>query len=156
MSKQPDNNSSTKNPVGRFMVATGAVIELKDSGKILIVQRAKDLDWQPNEWEITYGRIDQFENPEDGLKREISEEIGIQDIKVDDILTVWHIFRGGKKIVENDLIGITYWCKTDTEEVKLSSEHQDYKWVTPNEALEIISVEGIKRDVLKFIEKRDK
>jgi len=138
------------------MVAAGGVIELKDSGKILIAQRAKDLDWQPNEWELMYGRIDQFEDPEAGLRRESREELGLADLEIIDVLVVWHILRGTQKIAENDLIGITYWCKTRSSEVKLSSEHQNYKWATPKEALKLIKLDGIRRDVLKFIEKRNK
>jgi len=51
------NTSTKENPVGRFMVAAGAIIELGDTGKILIIKRADDLDWQPGTWEIVYGRL---------------------------------------------------------------------------------------------------
>lgn len=138
------------------MVAVGAVIEFKDSNKILLVQRAKDLDWQPNEWEIIYGRIDQFEAPVGGLRREVSEEVGLSDLKVMDILEAWHLIRGTKKIAQNDLIGITFWVRTGQTKIKLTNEHQNYKWVAPQEALKIIQKEGLKRDVLKFIEKRSR
>ena len=38
------------------------------------------------------------------------------------------------------------------ENVTLSEEHAGYRWVEPEEALQLISVEGIKKDVAKFIE----
>jgi len=134
------------------MVAVGGVIELKNSGKILIIQRASNLDWNPDEWEIMYGRIDQFENPEDGLLREVKEEVGLNDLKIIDILEVWHIFRGTEKIPENEVIGITYWCRTNKSKIELSDEHKDYKWITPQEALEKIKVEGVRLNILKYIE----
>jgi 8-oxo-dGTP diphosphatase len=151
--RQPDNNSTADNPVGRFMVAVGAVVELGQSGKILISQRSDSLDWHPSEWETVYGRIDQFEDPEDGLRRELREETGLNDLEIVDLLTVWHILRGSEKLVENDLIGITYWCRTQTETIQLSQEHQAYQWVTPDEALKLVQVEGIRRDIQKFVEK---
>jgi len=142
----PDNHNSNENPVGRFMVAAGAIIELGTTGKILLAQRSKKLDWHPGEWEITYGRIAQFESPEEGLRREVKEELGLTDIEIGNVLRVWHIFRGSKK-PENDLVGITYRCRTNNEMVTLSDEHEQYAWVTPEEAVSMIHIEGIRKDV---------
>lgn len=149
--QQPHNHSTETNPVGRFMVAVGAVIEHKPSKKILIIQRSQNQDWQGGEWEIGYGRIDQFEDPVDGLRREQREETGLNDLTVGPILSVWHILRGTEKIPENDLIGVTYACSTKTQEITLSDEHSAYRWVEPEEALELIKVEGIRRDIKLFM-----
>lgn len=147
--KDPNNKSTVANPVGRFMVAVGAVIELKNTRKILILKRSNKLDWHAGEWEIHYGRIAQFENCETSLRREIKEETGITDIKIIEPLTAWHIFRGREK-AENELIGITFHCRTKTEKVKISSEHSGYRWVKPKEALKLIKIEGVKRDVESY------
>lgn len=150
MNKNPDNTSSKSNPVGRFMVAAGAVIELKDTGKILIIQRSDKIDWHAGIWEICYGRIAQFEDAESGLRREVAEEVGIKDIELLDILRVWHMFRGAES-AENELIGITYHCRTNTENVILSKEHSQFQWVMPQKAMELIQNEGIKKDIDHFI-----
>jgi len=150
MINQPHNQSTATNPVGRFMVAVGAVIENIDSGKILIIQRASTQDWRGGEWEIDYGRIDQFEDPIDGLKREIKEEVGITDLHLKEVIRVWHMYRGPVS-AENDLIGITYYCQTQMQNVQLSEEHIAYQWVTPEEALEVIKTEGIREDITRFI-----
>lgn len=149
--EQPNNHSTKENPLGRFMVAIEAIIELENSGKILIIQRSETMDWHPNEWEIIYGRIDQFEDTQTGLKREIREEVSITDIKIINILRVWHMFRGSEQIAENEILGVTYHCKTAQLQPKLSHEHQAYKWVTPEEALQLIKVEGIKNDILNYV-----
>lgn len=151
MTTQPNNQSTDINPVGRFMVAIGAVIEHAKTGKILLLQRTNDQDWNSGEWEVTYGRIDQFEDTETGLKREVREEVGITDLLLGKAFSVWHIFRGPEK-ANNELIGITYHCITHQDEPILSSEHQAFKWVTPEQALDLIKVEGIRRDVQRFIE----
>ena len=102
---ETNNKSTTDNPVGRFMVAVGAVIELEGTGKIQLNKRSAKLDWHPNEWEIIYGRIDQHEGPINGLKREIQEETGLEDIQIHEILSVWQIYRGQEEKPENELIG---------------------------------------------------
>ena len=150
LTSNPININTTENPIGRFMVAVGAVIESANTGKILVCKRSKNLDFQPNEWEITYGRLAQFEEPEQGLRREVKEELGLKDLKVERILSIWHIYRGEEK-GENELIGITYYCSTSSNAIKLSEEHDEFRWIKPEEALELIEVEGIKRDIQKFI-----
>lgn len=150
---EPNNKSTTENPVGRFMVAVGAVIELEGTGKILLNKRSSKLDWQPGEWEIMYGRIDQHEGPLGGLKREIREETGIEELDIHEVLSVWHIYRGQEQSAENELIGITYHVSTKQEEIKISGEHEDYGWFDPEEAAEMVNVDGIKRDILNYIRK---
>ncbi len=149
MMREPNNKSTRANPVGRFMVAVGAIIELQNTGKILILKRNSNLDWHAGEWEIHYGRVAQFEGLEDSLKREAHEETGLTDIQIIKPLTAWHIFRGREK-AENELIGITYHCRTKTEKVKLSNEHREYRWVTPAAALKLIKIAGIRYDVENY------
>lgn len=146
----PDNKSTSYNPIGRFMVAGGGIIEYKKTGKILLIKRSDMLDWHPSEWEICYGRIAQFEDVEMGLRRELYEELGIKDLQIIKVLRVWHLFRGSKK-AKNELIGITYHCRTTQENIKLSKEHSQYQWIAPEKALKIIQVDGIKKDLIQFI-----
>lgn len=144
-----DNDNNEHNPVGRFMVATGAIIT-NNEGKILLIRRSTKLDWHPGEWEIMYGRIAQHEDPQDGLIREVKEELGIA-VTVGKPLTAWHIYRGHEKTAYNDLIGITFLAKTSTTEIRLSDEHEEYRWVTPVEALSLVKVDGIKRDINAYV-----
>ncbi len=131
------------------MVAVGAVLEHKPDGTILIIKRASTLDWRPGHWEIGYGRIDQFETPESGLQRETHEELGITDLQIHQILTVWHFFRGSE-IAENELIGITYYCTTNTKAITISDEHTEFAWVTPKEAMQKVTEPGILRDIKAY------
>lgn len=137
------------NDIGIFMVAVGAVIEHPESGTILLTKRASD-NFQPGVWEIGYGRLDQGEDPEVGLLREIKEETGQKNIKIIELLTAWHFYRGEAK-PENEVIGMTYWCQTSDQNVVISREHDEYRWVTPEEALELVSVDGIKNDIEAYL-----
>lgn len=149
MTIKVDNSNTIKNPVGRFMVAVGAVIA-NGKGQILLIKRSHKLDWHPGEWEIMYGRLAQHEGTLDGLARELKEELGIT-VVVGRPLISWHIYRGHEETAENELIGITFVATTNDVEVKLSDEHEEYRWVSPEEALDLIKVDGIKRDINAFI-----
>jgi hypothetical protein len=50
MSSDPNNQSTSANPIGRFMVAVGGIIELGNTGKILVTQRSSELDWHAGKW----------------------------------------------------------------------------------------------------------
>ncbi len=150
MDTKVNNDSTQGNPVGRFMVAAGAVIA-NSKGQILLTKRSAKLDWHPGEWEILYGRLAQFEDVQSGVIRETKEELGI-DIQIGKPLTVWHIYRGHEQSAYNELIGITFAATTDATEIRLSDEHEEYGWFTPTEALARANIEGIKRDIEAYIE----
>lgn len=143
-------SSKHQNDIGTFMVAVGAVIENPETGEILLLQRSQD-NYKPNTWEIGYGRMDQGEDPEAALKREFYEETGLKDLKIISILSTWHFYRG-EEIPENEVVGITFWAQSSTQKIKISHEHQDSRWVDPQEALKLIEVDRIKQDVVDFLE----
>ncbi len=139
--------------IGRFMVAIGAMIEDPSTGNVLLLKRTSDEDYfSGGIWEYITGRIDQFEDPIDGLRREIKEEAGI-DVEVVKLLSIYHIFRG-EKIADNELVGIVFWCKAKSTVVTLSKEHTDHKWVTAQEALEVFDNPGMKSTVQSFMKER--
>lgn len=134
------------------MVAVGAVIEHVPTGRILLMQRASTADYAPGLWEDLTGRMKQFEEPEDALRREVREETGLE-IEVVKPIKVFHLYRG-ERTAENELVGIVFWCTTQSDRVTLSHEHQDYRWVQPREALEIVRDPGIRYDIEAFIAER--
>ena len=136
------------------MIAVGAIIELSGTDKILINKRANH-EVHIGEWEIMYGRIDQFEDLSDALKREIFEETGITKINIKKLLRIWHIYRG-EKSENSEVYGFTFICETEQKNVKISSEHSEYKWATVEEALSLIKVPGIRKDVEIYQKKKAK
>jgi 8-oxo-dGTP diphosphatase len=138
--------------IGKFLVAVGAIVENTNTGKILLLKRSEEKDFSGGIWEYITGRLNQFEEPEDGLRREIREESGIE-VEILKPISIYHIFRG-EKSAENELVGIMYWCRTASEEIKLSEEHTDFKWIFAKEALEMMEKPGMKRDIEAFIRER--
>lgn len=140
------------NHIGRFMVAIGAIIESAKTGNILLIKR-EDV-FQKGNWEIVYGRIDQFEDLDEGLAREVQEEVGLKNLTIKRLTRVWHIYRGEKN-ADKEIYGFTFHCISDTEEVTLSDEHSAYQWIDATAALELIKVPGIKKDLEFFINERN-
>jgi 8-oxo-dGTP diphosphatase len=132
------------------MIAVGAMIEHDSSGKILLLKRAETADYLPGIWEDMGGRIKQFEEPEEALRREVREETGLE-IEVLKPLAVFHDYRG-ERTAENELVIITYWCKAKSDQVALSEEHTDYQWVSPEEALELAEHVGVRKDIQAWID----
>ena len=104
---------------------------LKDKDLFLLVKRCDNDSLYPGAWEFPGGHLKEGETLEDGLKRELMEEIGFME-DFDPIIT--HYFDEIKEI-DNELIHdleIDFIINVDKTkvDVKLSGEHSDYKWVT--------------------------
>ncbi|NMC36335.1 NUDIX domain-containing protein [Candidatus Beckwithbacteria bacterium] len=140
------------NKIGHFMIGVGAIIEHKTTGKILILRRIHDFN--NDEWEFGYGRLDHFEGFEQALKREVLEETGMTDLELKKVLRIWHFYRG-EKTAHREIFGITFWATTKTSKIKLSPEHSDYKWVTPVEAKNYIKIKGLLNDLEIFLQDKN-
>jgi len=130
---------------GTFKAAVEAIIE--KNGKVLITQRAHDRDHAPGEWEALTGRVEQGESFEDALKREVMEEVGLVVEPVQPFYS-FHFFRGADK---EEHLGVSYWCKYKSGEVKLEPKEQiAYKWATLEEALALVTDASIRRSLTRF------
>jgi len=99
-------------------------------------------------WEFPRGLIEKGESLEDTARREIKEEVGIEDIRFISGFKEWIKFffkLKGKNIMK---IAIFLLAETKTEKVKLSYEHKDYAWLDYQEALNRLTFENSK-EVLK-------
>ena len=66
------------------------------------------------------------EDPIKGLKREVAEETGLQ-IEVFQPVTTW--FGHFNKI---PLISIDYLCTSNSNQINLSHEHRNFRWLSIN------------------------
>ncbi|GAI50309.1 unnamed protein product [marine sediment metagenome] len=85
---------------------------------------------------------------EDTARREIKEEVGIEDIRFVSGFKEWIKFffkLKGKNIMK---IATFLLAEAKTEKVKLSYEHKDYDWLDYKEALNRLTFENSK-EVLK-------
>src|SRR5581483_1183004 len=133
---------------GRFQVGAGIVLRNRSNAKILLIHRHCD-QYDGDQWEIPAGRLQQFESIESGLRRELLEETGITDVHIGRILRAFEYMRGDRR-AENEVIGIVFEGYTSQEDITLSDEHDDYKWLTLDEAIELATIPGVKKDLLAY------
>jgi 8-oxo-dGTP diphosphatase len=111
-----------------YTVSAAIIVENK---KILCVQRNKGkYDYISYKYEFPGGKLEEGENEEDALKREISEELNLEIDVAENFLVVTHEY------LDFDLTMHSYLCKANTEKLVLK-EHIDAKWLYKNELIEL-------------------
>lgn len=116
----------------RFEVVSCFMIH---DGKILLLHRLDSDDMQPDVWGLPAGKREVDETMQTGILREVQEETGLvvseQEMKFHESLYV--------RYPEYDFVYHAF--STSYEEkpkITLSpAEHKDYRWVTPQEALQM-------------------
>ena len=119
------------------------LININDN-KILILQRSLTDDWMAGKYSLPGGGIEDNEDYKTGLLREVFEETGIKNIKIND----------NPYIKTNDKGDIAFlYGETNVYNVKLSFEHIGYKWVTLDELYNISneSVPDLYHDIIGVI-----
>ncbi len=124
--------------IRRFIAGIGALIWDKGNERYLILRRSESKDFAPGAWECVTGRVDQGEGFESAVKREVKEELGI-NVRPHFILGTTHFHRGAER-PETELIGVVFYCEIDgNQEIQLSVEHSEYRWVKPEETFALLS-----------------
>ena len=106
-----------------FLCATVSVrgIIHNADGRILVVQRSTDQDW-----ELPGGRLSRGESPRQGLYREIHEETGL-DVEVAEIVKA----NSWVNTADEGRFTVHYDCGQTDGNVELSDDHVDSEWVRP-------------------------
>jgi 8-oxo-dGTP pyrophosphatase MutT (NUDIX family) len=119
-----------KNNRNQILILKSGPLELKST------KRSEEF------WDLPGGKSMKGESVEETLRREVSEELGIDGKKLE-ILNIFDAsisnFRTshGKKI---PLMLITFLCRLQQENnFKLSLEHEEYKWGSIKEAKKLLS-----------------
>lgn len=103
-------------------IVVKCIIYNKKLNRFLLLQRFSRDEVGANTWENIGGNVEAGELPEEALRREIREETGITDIRIDRISYIAFL-KGNPP----DML-LVYFGETNTEKVSLSEEHQDYVW----------------------------
>jgi 8-oxo-dGTP diphosphatase len=98
-----------------FKIDQNAIIRNKDN-RILILQKNE-------KWLLPGGRLNENETWEQGLRREVEQETGINDFTIKEISNV-------DINDEKDTYIVVFICEIESvPEIKLSYEHQKYEWL---------------------------
>ncbi|MDS0296234.1 NUDIX hydrolase [Halogeometricum luteum] len=112
----------TERPL-RATVSLRGVLFAPD-GDVLVVQRTSD-----EGWELPGGRLGAQEDANEGVKREIVEETGL-DVNLGQPVhaLAW------RNDDDNGRFGVYYYATVTERTVSLSHEHVGYEWLSPRKA----------------------
>ena len=117
-------NTNAPSPAGRSpRSVTAAVIE--EGGKVLVARRKKG-DRCEGCWEYPGGKVEPGETPEESLKRELREEMGV-DVAVGERLCAYP-FRAGEILMEL----LVYRTRIVNGKI-VCHDHDEVRWVEPGE-----------------------
>ena len=141
-----------KNIKKRTTSAAGVIMRVDENGRksVLLIQRAADDHW-PNYYEFPRGKCDH--GPAEGTiscaKREIKEETGLKVRVLALIDTFQYLADGGTRLSTC----YNYLCKMDppNQKIKLSKEHQDYKWIYEVSEAELLVMPDQKKTIAKVL-----
>jgi 8-oxo-dGTP diphosphatase len=128
-----------------FGIATKAIIKNKDN-KFLVILKSDIEEINPNEIDLPGGRLKFGENFEDGLKREITEELGIT-IEILRLSRAWTLIKD-----DLHLVGLTFLANYIGGNIKLSQEHINFQWVSKKDILDGEYPEWIKKEFKEIAE----
>lgn len=98
---------------------------IKD-GKALFVKDPK------GNWELPGGCIEFGEKPQEALRRELQEELGVNDVEIGDVATVFDIQQIQHDSNEYQYVVIVFKCKANLSQLVLSQEHLEHIWLEPS------------------------
>jgi len=136
----------------RMNAAAGVIMKEDENDRkwILLIQRAPDDHW-PHHYEFPRGKCDNGKSEKiiPCLHREVKEETGI-DIEVLALIdTFQYLADRGERLTTC----YNYLCKmkNPNQEIKLSEEHQDHKWISEISQAEMLVLPDQKKTIEKVL-----
>ena len=102
-------------------------------GKILLVQRNKNMRLYPGYWNGISGFLDDHKSLEQKVCEELREELGISKKHILSIQLARILNQDAPKYKKTWIVHPVL-VKVDTDKIKLDWEAQNYRWVKPSEA----------------------
>jgi len=132
--------------------AAGAVIFRKEKDKIFYLFLCR----QSGHLDFPKGNIEKGEKLNETIRREVKEETGIKDIKFIPGFKKWikYFYKLRNKNIFK--IVVFFLAETKTEEVKISSEHIGFEWLSYKKAMSQLIFEnakGVLRKANQFLKK---
>ena len=135
--------------MSKYPEPTVSAVIFNPDGEILLCKSHK---WD-NKYVIPGGHIELGEKMEEALKREILEETGlnIYDIK---LVSLKESIYSDKFHEKKHFIFIDYICKTDSTNVFLNDEAEEYEWVDIGQ-IECYDLGGFTKELLMNVRNKD-
>jgi len=107
-----------------WVAVYGAIFNEK--GEVLIIRRASH-DSHPNMWELPGGSMEHGEKVDEGIKREVKEEVGL-DVRVRYPILVHSGMSS--RVPDEQVVRIVFDCKLldPNQQITLSPDHVEARW----------------------------
>jgi 8-oxo-dGTP diphosphatase len=130
-----------------------AVGILLNNGLVLACQRKRTVRY-PLKWEFPGGKIEPGETARDALVRELREELGIEAVPGELLLTHEWVYRNGSQSPEQDSrFRVTYFIVRSFAGKPNNHTFEDIRWVTPVTLQSMDILEG-NREAVALLLKR--
>ncbi len=126
----------------KHIVAVNAFIKNIKGDKFLIIKRNKDEVAYPGKWAIPGGKVEKGQTLMEALKREALEEVGLELEDSKEYIKDFTFVRPDN----HNVIGLCFLIKAKTEDVRLSDEFEDFRWVAPQELSKFDHIEGMEEE----------
>lgn len=121
-------------------------------GKLLLVRESSGYvdGFQEGKWDVVGGRIEPDEEVKQGLIREIKEESGLGVVPgaLLGVFDGFPVIQGEKCHV----VRIYFLCEAATTDVILSTDHDEFVWIDPNEVTRLPLMDDIREMLEKASE----
>lgn len=121
--------------------------ETENGIEFLLLKRA-DNEIYPGLWQMVTGKIKENEKAHQTAIREIKEETGLNPFQLWVAPTVNSFYEPKGEYI---CLLPVFAARVENDQIKLSSEHTDYKWVNKTTAQKLLAWEG-QRKAVQIIE----
>jgi ADP-ribose pyrophosphatase YjhB (NUDIX family) len=129
------------------------------NGKLLLIKKSGSDPNQPNKWEVPGGRMKFGEDPDDQIKREVLEEVGLE-VEAGEPFYVWQwqIEREDKlgEAVQMQIVAVARICVPKSMLISFEKHEEDdfiaeYAWVDFDQIGRYDIIQNMKPVVDKFL-----
>ncbi len=123
---------------------------LEHDGKILILRRSDKVRTMKHKWAGISGYIESNETPLERALKEIAEEVGLrkEDVNLTKAAEPLEVPDGGRDIL---WVVHPYLFKTSRVNIRLDWEHDEYKWIDPEEIADYDTVLMLKETLFRCL-----
>ena len=127
----------------KTLTTCGAIL-VDESDDILIVRRSKTDKHRPLQWDLPGGHVEPTESLDTALVREVGEETSL------DIASVIRqpVYAVSDVIENTSITWLFFIVHIQKGKLALSFEHDEYKWVSIDQAIDAIEYERKKKALM--------
>ncbi len=127
----------------KHIVTITALIKNKAGNKFLIVKRSKNEIAYPSKWAFPGGKVEKGEDVLTTLKREVLEEVNLDIEDHHEYLKDYAFIRPDG----HNVVGFAFAVRAKSENVKISDDFEDFRWIAPNELSKYNHIDGMETEV---------